>query len=98
MLLPDDLDLEGLKATPGLGRPQAAFHEQPQPMEAPSGLKSRAVATTLYLLPEDHLRLKVLAAQKGVSFQTLTLDALDLLFDREGAPPVGRWDTRRRVR
>lgn len=96
-LLPDDLDLEDLRAIPGAGKPQAAFHERPSAsVEKP--LKERAIATTLYLLPNDHLRLKIIAARRGVSLQTLALDALDLLLRREGEVSVERWDTRRRIR
>ena len=104
-LLPDDLDLEDLRAAPGAGKPQPPFHERPPPPADPvpaatdgRHIKERAVATTLYLLPSDHIRLKVLAAKRGVSMQTLTLDALDLLLLREMENPVGRWDTRRKAR
>jgi hypothetical protein len=62
------------------------------------GLKGRATATTLYLLPADHRRLRVLAIDRNVSMQTLLLDALDLLMAGEGQPPVERWETRRKER
>ncbi len=112
-LLPEDLDLDALRATPGSGRPQPAFHERPvlptlsiAPAPAPAGgegieqrtLKEKAVATTLYLLPADHKRLKKLAVDRDVSLQTVMLDALDLLLARNGQVPVGRWDTRRKAR
>jgi hypothetical protein len=64
----------------------------------PADLKSKAIATTLYLLPEDHRRLRRLAADRDVAAQTLLLDALDMLFGREGQGPVQRWEPRRKVR
>src|SRR4051794_22620545 len=42
-------------------------------------LKGKAIATTLYLLPEDHRRLRRLAADRDVAAQTLLLDAIDML-------------------
>ncbi|MDQ2764127.1 MAG: hypothetical protein M3Y22_11795 [Pseudomonadota bacterium] len=108
MLLPEDLDLDALRATPGGGRPQPAFHERAAPAAPaatpamPEGderpLKEKAVATTLYLLPADHKRLKKLAVDRDVSLQTVVLDALDLLLAGEGQASVERWDTRRKVR
>src|ERR1700693_6187678 len=41
-------------------------------------LKTKAIATTLYLLPEDHRRLRRLAADQEVAAQTLLLDAIDM--------------------
>lgn len=95
-VLPKDaLDLDDLRAPAGRGHAQPYFHEQP----AQSGdLKSRASATTLYLMPDDHKRLRKLALDKGVSFQTMMLDALDTLLAQEGEAPVERWDTRRKRR
>jgi hypothetical protein len=61
-----------------------------------SGLKERAAATTLYLMPADHRRLRKLAIDRDTSMQTLILDALDLLLARENEPPVERWETRRK--
>ena len=100
-LFPADLNLAAAQAAPGAGRPQRAFHELAQ--RAPSGaaegcLKERAVATTLYLLPEDHRRLRRMAIDSDMSFQTLMLDAIDLLLTREGECPVERWETRRKTR
>jgi len=56
------------------------------------------VATTLYLLPADHVRLRRMALERNVSFQTLMLDAIDMLLDRQGEPSVRRWETRRKTR
>jgi hypothetical protein len=100
-LFPSDLDLEAARAAPGAGRPQRAFHELAQcasPVSADGRLKERAVATTLYLLPEDHRRLRRMAIDRDISFQSLMLDAIDLLLTREGEDQVTRWETRRKVR
>ena len=107
-LLPDDLDLDALKAAPGVGRPQPPFHELaalPPPLASPAPmendertLKEKAVATTLYLLPADHKRLKKLAVDQNISLQTVVLDALDLLLVGRGEARVERWDTRRKMR
>lgn len=103
--LASDLDLDSLKAPAGAASPQRFIHEQPAraasetPAPASEGLlKTRAIATTLYLLPADHTRLRVLASQRGLAAQTLLLDALDMLFAQEGQGPVERWETRRKVR
>ena len=95
-VLPKDaLDLDDLRAPAGGARAQPYFHEQ----RAQAGdLKSRASATTLYLMPDDHKRLRKLALDKGVSFQTMMLDAIDMLLAREDEAPVERWDTRRKMR
>jgi hypothetical protein len=67
------------------------------PAPAPSGgLKERAAATTLYLMPSDHRRLRKLAIDRDVSMQTLLLDAIDLLMAQENEAPVERWETRRK--
>lgn len=65
---------------------------------SPGGLKARAVATTLCLMPADHRRLRKLAVDRDVSMQTLLLDAIDLLMEREGQGAVERWETRRKER
>ena len=61
-------------------------------------LKARAIATTLYLLPDDHRRLRRLAADRDVAAQTLLLDAIDMLFAKDGQDPVQRWEPRRKPR
>ena len=98
-VLPPDLDLDDLRTAPGAAARPAFFHEQEPAVPAPlpgGDLKARATATTLYLMPADHRRLRVLAIDRGVSMQTLILDALDLLMGRAGQPPVERWETRRK--
>jgi hypothetical protein len=94
-VLPADLDQDKVRTAPGAAARPAFLHEQADPA-ASGGLKERATATTLYLMPADHRRLRVLAIDRGVSMQTLILDALDLLMAREGQRPVERWETRRR--
>jgi hypothetical protein len=98
-----DLDLpdEPLpRAIPGQAKPPPAFHETPvRSAPAPSlGVKESTIATTFYLLPDDHRRLRRLAADRGVAAQQIMMDALDTLFARAGEPPVTRWETRRRQR
>jgi hypothetical protein len=61
-------------------------------------VKERTAATSLYLMPADHRRLRVLAIDRNVSMQTLLLDAIDLLMKEAGQGPVERWDTRRKER
>jgi hypothetical protein len=94
-VLPADLDLDEVRTTPGAAARPAFLHEQAEPASS-GGLKERAAATTLYLMPADHRRLRVLAIDRGVSMQTLILDALDLLMAREGQASVERWETRRK--
>ena len=97
-VLPPDLDLDEVRTAPGAAARPAFLHEQAEPAPSSGGLKERAAATTLYLMPADHRRLRVLAIDRGVSMQTLILDALDLLMAREGQGPVERWETRRKER
>ena len=94
-VLPADLDLDDVRAAPGAAARPPFLHEQTEPTPA-GGLKDRATATTLYLMPSDHRRLRKLAIDRDVSMQTLLLDALDLLMTKEGVEPVERWETRRK--
>jgi hypothetical protein len=96
-VLPPDLDLDDILTAPGTAARPAFLHDQAEREPAPlGGLKDRAAATTLYLMPMDHRRLRKLAIDRGVSMQTLILDALDLLMTRENEAPVERWETRRK--
>ncbi len=61
-------------------------------------IKHTAVGMTVYLFPDDHRRLKVLAATEDSSIQSLAMDAIDALFAKRGQPPVKRWEPRRRTR
>jgi hypothetical protein len=78
-VLPADLDLDAVRTAPGAAPRPPFLHEQVEQGEsapAPSsgGLKERATATTLYLMPTDHRRLRKLAIDRDVSMQTLLLD------------------------
>jgi len=96
-VLPVDLDLDTARTAPGAATRPTFFHEQVEQSPAPAGgLKERATATTLYLMPADHRRLRKLAIDRDVSMQTLILDAIDLLMAQAGEAPVERWETRRK--
>jgi hypothetical protein len=102
-ILPADIDLDAARAAPGAAPRPAFIHEQatdpaPTLAEAKGGVKAATVATTLYLMPTDHKRLRVMAIERNASMQTLLLDALDLLMAADGKPLVERWDTRRKER
>jgi len=75
-----------------------SFHEQPpQPQSTVKGdLKDRAIGMTVYILPEDHKRLRMLAAETGSSLQTIALDGFDRILAEHNQKPVTRWQTRRR--
>ena len=45
---------------------------------------------TVYLLPDDHRRLKMLAADEVTSIQSLIMDGLDILLTERGQPSVQR--------
>src|SRR3954470_22965990 len=97
-LLPADLDLDDVRTAPGAAGRPPFLHEQGREPAHAGSLKERATATTLYLMPADHRRLRKLAIDRDVSMQTLILDALDLLLAREHEAPVARWETRRKER
>jgi len=73
-VLPPDLDLDATRTAPGAAARPAFHHEQTEPAPPSGGLKERAAATTLYLMPADHRRLRLTAIDRGVSMQTLILD------------------------
>jgi hypothetical protein len=102
-VLPDDLDLDAARVAPGAAERPAFLHEQaasaasvPAPAAITAGVKASTVATTLYLMPADHRRLRMMAIERNASMQTLLLDALDMLMAEAGLPPVERWETRRK--
>ena len=105
-MLPDDLDVDDLRSRPGAAVPQPAFHEapaasSPAPVptaEAPAGLKTSAVNMSIYLLPGDHRRLRMLAAAEETSIQALVMDGIDTVLKARGQEPVSRWEPRRKVR
>lgn len=59
-----------------------------------SDIKRRAVAMTVYLMPDDHARLRSLAAAIGRSAQQIVMDGLDKVFAETGQVPTERWRTR----
>src|SRR5690242_5323399 len=90
-VLPADLDLDAVRTAPGAAGRPAFIHEQTAPTSAApveGGVKASTVATTLYLRPADHKRLRMLAIERNVSMQTLLLDALNLLMERVGQSSV----------
>lgn len=95
-----DLDLGSLRAQPGSARPQPAFHEAPtRPTpEAKPGLKEHAVNMSIYILRDDHRRLRILAAEEETSIQALVLDGIDHVLRERGQEPVARWEPRRKPR
>jgi hypothetical protein len=105
--LPDDLDLDEIRALPGAALPQRPFHERastlasdekaPQP-QAALGLKEKAINMSIYLLPDDHRRLRRLAADEDTSIQALVLDGIDHVLQQRGQGRVTRWETRRKPR
>ena len=68
-------------------------------MEANTGpLKDTAVSMTVYLRPDDHKRLRILAAVEDTSIQSLLMDGLDTVLRQRGEAPVSRWAPRRKQR
>ena len=104
--LPDDLDLDEIRAIPGAAKPQSPFHEGPSPPapdrvpqpEKALGLKEKAINMSIYLLPDDHRRLRRLAADEDTSIQALVLDGIDYVLSQRGQGRVTRWETRRKPR
>src|SRR3954454_19845497 len=104
--LPDDLDLDEVRALPGAAMPQAPFHERPssvsdenvQQRKAALGLKEKVINMSIYLLPDDHRRLRRLAADEDTSIQALVLDGIDHVLGQRGQGLVTRWETRRKPR
>ena len=61
-------------------------------------VKDRAVGATVYLLPEDHRRLKMLAASEDTTLQSLFMDGIDLILQMREEAVVTRWAPRRKPR
>ena len=61
-------------------------------------LKERAVGMTIYLLPDDHRRLRMMAASQDGTLQGLVMYAIDMLLASRELCPVERWKPRRRRR
>jgi len=61
-------------------------------------LKDRASGMTIYLMPDDHRRLRQIAAAEDTSLQALVMDGLDMVLAQRGQGPVERWEPRRKKR
>ena len=61
-------------------------------------LKDTAVCMSVYLRPDDHRRLRILAASEDTSLQSLIMDGIDVVLERRGEAPVSRWAPRRKQR
>ena len=95
------VDLGDLEAKPALGAQAPAFHEQPStpaPVADRTHIKDKAVNMTVYLMPDDHQRLKVLAVSQDTTIQALVMDGLDVLLERNGQKPLTRWKPRKKPR
>lgn len=78
------------EAVKGDAKKPRPFHEQPdQP-------KQKTNPLTFYLMPADHLRLKMLAVKSGKSMQTIFMDALDQYLTEHQEAPLERWNHRKR--
>lgn len=62
-----------------------------QAAKGASGIKAETVNNSVYLLPSANERVRVKAALRRQSVHNLFLDALDLLFERDGEPPLERY-------
>jgi hypothetical protein len=94
-----DLDLDAFRAAPGGAQAQAAFHETPVGAEnSKPGLKENAINMSIYILREDHRRLRMLAADEETSIQALVMDGIDAVLKQRGQDPVARWEPRRKPR
>jgi hypothetical protein len=92
-------------AAPGRAKAGPAAHDLPRPPQAAietaemiGGIKGQTIPTTVYLLPDDHKRLRVLCAQVGLPAQELWQRGLDAVFAEHGLAPTSRYDNPRRRR
>jgi len=95
------LDLGDLEAKPASGVKIPAFHEQPStpaPIADGKHVKDKAVNMTVYLMPDDHKRLKMMAVSQDTTIQALVMDGLDVLLERNGQTPLTRWTPRKKPR
>jgi len=95
------LDLDDIEAKPASGQKVPAFHEQPSaPAAVADGkhVKDKAVNMTVYLMPDDHKRLKMMAVSQDTTIQALVMDGLDVLLERNGQDPLTRWKPRKKRR
>ena len=77
--------------------PSAAVVPAPEPMPAPSNdtvarqrTRQGKKVVTYYLDPEPFTQLKILSAKTGVTIQDLSLEALNLLFERHQVSRIAR--------
>ena len=98
-VLPADLDLDDLRTAPGAAARPPFLHEQVEPTPASSagGLKERATATTLYLMPADHRRLRKLAIRPGCEHADPHARCHRPADGTGRAGAVERWETRRKA-
>ncbi|MBS1058230.1 ribbon-helix-helix domain-containing protein [Gluconobacter kondonii] len=93
------VDLGDLEAKPASGAKVPAFHEQPHALVADgTHVKDKAVNMTVYLMPDDHKRLKIMAVEHETTIQALVMDGLDILLERNGQQPLIRWKPRKKPR
>lgn len=94
------LDLDDIEAKPASGQKVAAFHEEPPtqpPQDKPEAyVKDKAVNMTVYLMPDDHKRLKMMAVSQDTTIQALVMDGLDMILKGNGQELLTRWKTRRK--
>lgn len=66
------------------------------PDRAEGGIKAATIGTTLYLLPDEHTRVRQLALDMGVpTVNELLLLGLDALLDKRGRLPIERYSAPR---
>lgn len=58
-----------------------------------SGIKSKTIGTTLYLLPHESKRIRQLAAELDLSVHELMLVGLDRMLAQNGQRPIERYST-----
>jgi len=93
------VDLGDLEAKPASGAKVPAFHEQPSaPASDGKHVKDKAVNMTVYLMPDDHKRLKMMAVSQDTTIQALVMDGLDVLLERNEQKPLTRWKPRKKPR
>ena len=87
----EDLPRSGLAAAPA-----SAANAQPPAPPPTGGIKAATVGTTVYLLPDEHKRVRRLALDLDVSVHELLLLGLDRLLTERGEAPVRRYSEPRR--
>jgi hypothetical protein len=92
-LIPLDLMASPAAASAGGRGPELP---SPAPVrQAPGGgIKSSTSGTTVYLLPHELKRLRMLALTTDRSLHALILDGIDLVLAKDGQPPLERYKAR----